>query len=183
MAYSAPARLVVSRIYLVGFMASGKTAVGAALAAREGLRFLDLDREIEHRADGEIRRIFERRGEAAFRDLEHDALRTSVSSPSIVVATGGGAMAFERNQEIIRTAGYSVWLDASFETLLARLDEAGRRQRPLFRDEVQARSLYEERLSSYRLADLHVRVSAEDTASGVAARIARLLPRESVCAT
>lgn len=172
-----------SRIYLTGFMAAGKTAVGAALAALLGLRFLDLDREVERRAGTSIRRIFERQGEAAFRDLEHTALRATASLDSVVVATGGGTMAFERNRSLIRELGICVWLDASFETVVARLDAAGQSRRPLFRSRDEARALYDERLPAYRMADFRVAVSQADTATGVAARIARLLPRESVCAT
>ena len=128
------------RIYLTGFMAAGKTAVGGALAALLGYRFIDLDRQIEARAGLSAAEIFERRGEEAFRELEHRALEGTANLRQTVIATGGGAMTFERNRALIRRLGLSVWLDPGFEIILARLDEAGRRRRPLFRDPEQARS-------------------------------------------
>lgn len=164
-----------SRIFLTGFMASGKTAVGSALADRLGYRFLDLDREVEARAGASVREIFARRGEAAFRDLEHRALAATAAAGEVVVATGGGAVVFERNRALIRRLGVSVWLDPGFETLLARLDEEGRRERPLLRDPEQARRLYESRLGAYARADLRIEIAADETAPEVAARIARSL--------
>lgn len=162
------------RIYLTGFMAAGKTAVGKALAAILGYRFVDLDSEIEARAGCSVREIFARRGEAAFRELEHEALRATASDRRLVVATGGGTVTFERNRALIRRLGTSVWLAPAFETLLARLDEEERAQRPLLGDPQQARELYRQRLDAYRRADIRIGVDADETAAGVAARIARL---------
>jgi shikimate kinase len=173
----------VARIFLVGFMACGKTAVGSALAARLGVRFVDLDREVEAAAGAAVATIFARRGEAAFRDLEHQALRRTSAVPSAVVATGGGTMIAERNRELIRELGTSVWIDAGFDVILDRLSPRGRSKRPLFRDEDQARELYLERLPFYRLADLRIEVAPASTARGVAARIADLLARENLCGT
>ena len=171
------------RVYLVGFMACGKTAVGSALAARLGVRFIDLDREIETAAGAEVATIFARGGEAVFRDFEHQALRRTSAAAATVVATGGGIMTVERNRALIRELGTSVWLDASFDVILDRLDARGRRKRPLFQDEEQAERLYRNRLADYRRADLRVAIDIADTASGVAARIADLLARENLCGT
>lgn len=172
-----------SRVFLVGFMASGKTAVGSALAARLGVRFIDLDREIETAAGADVATIFARCGEAGFRDLEHQALRRTSEEAAAVVATGGGAMSAARNRALIRELGTSVWLDVAFDVILGRLSPAGRRKRPLFQDEDQALELFRERRAFYRRADLRVEIDAADTASGVAARIANLLTRENLCAT
>ena len=163
-----------SRIYLIGFMAAGKTAVGGALAASLDVRFVDLDREIETDTGLEVRQIFELRGEEAFRDLEHRALERTAAVPRAVIATGGGLMTFERNRALLRRLGLSVWLDPGFETILARLDAAGRLRRPLFRDPEQARELYRQRRGAYARSDLRIAVAADETAEAVAARIARL---------
>jgi shikimate kinase len=181
---SEPGRPVASpRVFLVGFMASGKTAVGSALAARLGVRFIDLDREIEAAAGADVATIFAQRGEPAFRDLEHQALRRTSAAAAAVVATGGGAMIAARNRALIRELGTSVWLDAGFDVILDRLSPSGRRQRPLFRDEEQALKLFRERRDFYRRADLRLEIDLADTARGVAARIADLLTRENLCAT
>lgn len=163
------------RIYLTGFMACGKTAVGEELAARLGYRFIDLDAEIEARAGETVRQIFERRGEAAFRDLEHRALAATAKVGEAVIATGGGLPTVERNRALLGRLGLSVWLDPSFETLLARLDEEGMKKRPLFADRSQARDLHRDRLDAYRRADIHIRIDAGETAADVAVRIAQLL--------
>lgn len=172
-----------SRVFLVGFMASGKTAVGSALAVRLGVRFIDLDREIETAAGADVATIFARNGEAAFRDFEHQALRRTSAAAAAVVATGGGAMIAERNRALIRELGTSVWLDAGFDVILDRLSPGGRRKRPLFQDEEQARELFRERRTFYSRADLRVTIELADTARGVAARIADLLMRETLCGT
>ncbi len=171
------------RVFLVGFMASGKTAVGSALAARLGVRFIDLDREIETAAGADVEKIFTHFGEATFRDLEHEALRRTSEEAAAVVATGGGAMIAERNRALIRELGTSVWLDAGFDVILDRLSPGGRRKRPLFQDEEQALELYRERRAFYRRADLRVEIEFADTARRVAARIADLLLRGNLCAT
>ena len=169
------------RIYLIGFMAAGKTQIGIGLASLLGYRFRDLDQEIEGRAEMSVAEIFERRGEDVFRDLEHECLAGTSSLENAVIATGGGTMTFERNRGLIRDLGLSVWLDPSFEILLERLRLGARGSRPLFRDESQARSLYDSRLRAYRMADLRIETTAEDTPRCVAAKIAARL-RERSCA-
>ena len=85
------------RIYLTGFMGCGKTTVGRLLARRLGAPFVDLDDEVERRAGMTVREIFERQGEPAFRQMEAEALRGTLALPDVVVAMGGGTMAFEAN--------------------------------------------------------------------------------------
>ncbi len=169
------------RVYLVGFMAAGKSAVGSALAGLLGVDFYDLDRLIEQRAGAPVHEIFERRGEGWFRDLEHQCLEQTGALESAVIATGGGTMTFARNRELIGRLGASVWLDPPFETLMARLEKGGGPTRPLFRDPEQARALYHSRLDAYRMADLRIETLGRETADDVAARIAAEL-RERNCA-
>ncbi len=83
------------RIFLVGFMASGKSSVGRRVAERLGLPFVDVDTEIERTSGRTIRAIFEESGEAAFREREAEFLEGIASLPGVVVATGGGAFAQE----------------------------------------------------------------------------------------
>lgn len=169
------------RLYLTGFMAAGKTAVGSALAENLGRVFCDLDAVIEQEAGETVREIFARRGEAAFRDLEHECLGRTAELAGAVIATGGGTMSFARNRELIRRLGVSVWLDPPFDTLLARLRRSVAADRPLYGDENETRALYHRRLDAYRMSDLRIEPSSGESAPSVAARIAHLL-RERRCA-
>jgi shikimate kinase len=163
------------RIYLTGFMGSGKTTVGRRLAAALGVPFVDLDQEIELRAGQTVRLIFERLGEPAFRQMEAEALRGTLALPDVVVATGGGTMAFEGNARLIRSNGLSVWLNPPFATIASRIGGLGKADRPLFKDEVQALALYRERLPAYRRADLTVDVAPGEGPEEIAARIALMI--------
>jgi shikimate kinase len=163
------------RVYLTGFMGSGKTAAGRKLAERLGVPFVDLDSEVEQRAGMTVREIFERLGEPAFRSLEQEALRGTGELPDAVVATGGGTVTFEANARWIAANGVSVWLNPPFATIVSRIGALGKRDRPLFRDEIQALALYRERLPAYRQADLAVDVGPAEQAEEIAARIDLLL--------
>jgi shikimate kinase len=163
------------RIYLTGFMGCGKTTVGRLLAQRLGVGFIDLDMEIERRMGMTVRQIFERQGEPAFRQMEAEALRGTLALPDVVVATGGGTMAFEANAALIRANGLSVWINPAFATISSRIGGRGKTNRPLFKDGSQALALYRERLSAYRRADLTVDVAPHEGPEEIAARIALLI--------
>lgn len=174
--------VAVMRVYLVGFMGSGKSTVGAALAAALEHPLVDLDKVIESRAGLTVREIFEQRGEPAFRELEHVALLETLELPDVIVATGGGTFATPGNAQVIGRAGVSVWLNPSFATIMRRIGALGKQDRPLFRDEVEALSLYRARLDAYRQADLVVEVRDDETPEEAAARIALWL-RQTTCVT
>jgi shikimate kinase len=164
------------RLYLIGFMGAGKTTVGALVAERLGVPFVDLDSEVERAAGHPVREVFARQGEAAFRAWESEALRRTFATPDVVVATGGGTLGVEANREAIARLGYSVWLHPSFATIVARIG-AGKEDRPLFRTESEALALYRERLPLYRRADATIEIGADETAAEVAARLVLTLPR------
>jgi shikimate kinase len=146
-------------LYLVGFMAAGKSAVARGLAATLGWRLVDLDEAIERDAGLSVRRVFELYGERVFRGLEQAALqRCARSRPGLVVALGGGAFANRRSRVAIRRSGVSIWLDAPFRVLVRRL--ANDHSRPLARDTRRLYQLYRARLPAYHGADLRVRIGS-----------------------
>jgi shikimate kinase len=149
----------VHTVALVGFMGAGKTTVGQELARRLDWRFADLDQLIESREGRTIPQIFQAEGEAGFRALEHGVLAESLAVPgsgSTVLALGGGAFVVEKVRALLRERQVpAVWLDAPAEELFRRCEQP-EVVRPLRRDPEQFTKLYEQRLSSYRQADLHV---------------------------
>lgn len=163
------------RVFLTGFMGSGKTTVGRLLSDRLELPFIDLDTEIELRAGMSVREIFELGGEALFRRLEHEALASALGRPEAVIATGGGTVAQEANLRLLETGGVSVWLDPPFSLISERIGVLGKEDRPLFQTEAQALELYRSRLGAYRRADVRLEVEPGEEPEEVAARIALLL--------
>jgi shikimate kinase len=163
------------RIFLTGFMGCGKTTVGRRLAQRLGVGFVDLDEEIERRAGMTVRQIFEQQGEPVFRQMEAEALRGTLALPDVVVALGGGTMAFETNAALIGANGLSVWINPAFATISSRIGGRGKADRPLFKDDVQALALYRERLPAYRRADVTMDVASYEGPEEIAARIALLI--------
>jgi len=157
-------------IFLVGFMGSGKSTVGRALADQLGWGFADLDEDIEKREGMPIVQIFDTHGEAQFRQAETAALRERVRSveggrPS-VIALGGGAFLNEENFQMVSNNGVTVWLDCPFATVERRL--AGYRHRPLARDPERLRELFAVRRSGYERADYCVAVENDDAAATAA---------------
>ncbi len=165
-------------VCLAGFMGCGKTTVGNLLARQLAWRFEDLDARIEQNAGLSIPAIFETRGEAAFREIEHEELeralgRVAESKGATVMALGGGTYAQPGMVERLRDFGaIAVWLDCPLELLLARCATVS--NRPLFRDEVSFRELLAARLPFYEQADY--RVPGDDNPARVVAQILALPP-------
>jgi shikimate kinase len=144
------------KIYLVGFMAAGKTTVARALAARLGWRAEDIDELIEARERRTVADIFARNGEPYFRTLEREILRLVLPLRHAVVATGGGTFMDPDNRAAINLDGVSVWLDVPLDELLARLPADGRR--PMAADRTQMERLFAMRQAGY--ANARVRIDA-----------------------
>lgn len=150
------------KIYLVGFMAAGKTTLAHALGERLAWRIEDLDGLIEARERSTIADIFARRGEPYFRAVEREMLRLVLPLRHTVVATGGGTFVDAENRALINGDGLSLWIDVPFEELLARLPTDGRR--PLASDREQMARLYAIRCLSYEQA--HLRLEAHGAPIG-----------------
>ncbi|MCW5981773.1 MAG: shikimate kinase [Bryobacteraceae bacterium] len=151
-------------IYLVGFMACGKTTIGRMLAETLGWSFVDIDDDIEARAKTTISDIFDAVGEEEFRRLETGALTERVRmierGDPMVIALGGGAFARSENYELISTNGVSIWLKCPLSMLQQRVASAT--HRPLARDPARFAELYRARLPLYGRADFHVEIRSDD---------------------
>lgn len=114
-------------IYLIGPTGSGKTAVGRQLARDTGLRFLDSDHEIEQRTGVEVSYIFEKEGEAGFRERETEMIRELTAGSGAIVATGGGAVLAAENRELLAASGIVVYLKTTVDEQLKRTSRSQRR--------------------------------------------------------
>jgi len=160
-------------IFLVGFMGSGKTSVGRELAAKLKREFINLDDVIVDREGKSINQIFEERGEGYFRQIESDLLREVAPSKNVVIALGGGCFVSEENRRIVKQHGRSIWLDCLLEVIIDRL--TGDASRPLYQNPKQMLRLLESRVSSYRQADMTVKVTYDKTPGDLADEIIRAL--------
>ncbi|PYT20802.1 MAG: shikimate kinase [Acidobacteria bacterium] len=156
-------------IYLVGFMACGKTTIGTLLAERLGWKFVDMDQDIEARQGDSIAAIFEKSGEQEFRRIETETIRARVRDiergEATVVAMGGGAFVQPVNLDLLSKRGISIWLDCSFETVQRRVLETA--HRPLARDMVRFEQLYRSRLAAYGRADYRIAIHSDDPSAAV----------------
>jgi shikimate kinase len=146
--------VTADKIYLVGFMAAGKTTVARALGQRLGWRVEDVDDLIERRERATVAEIFARHGEPYFRRAEREILHLLQPMRHVVVATGGGTFADPDNRALITLDGISVWLDVPLGDLILRIPQDGRR--PLAADRAQLERLYAARTEAYRLAQIRV---------------------------
>jgi shikimate kinase len=138
-------------------MGAGKTTVGRRLAQKLGLSFVDADAEIERAAGETIPEIFERHGEAAFRDGERRVIARLLADGPQVLATGGGAFMDETTRANIAARGISVWLRADLDVLMRRVARRG--NRPLLKQGDPRRTmerLIGERYPVYQRADITV---------------------------
>ena len=169
-------RLGGRSLYLIGMMGSGKTSTGRPLAERLEYGFVDADAVIEQAAGCTIPEIFERDGEAGFRELESQVMSAICQRHSLVVATGGGVVTQRKNWGLLHS-GIVIWLDVMRDQLLARL-RADATERPLLQSpdpEAALDDLLAERKPLYAEADLTVVIDQENPAT-VAEGILQLLP-------
>ena len=162
-------------LYLIGMMGSGKTSVGELVSRQLGsYTFLDTDATLEAATKRTVADIFEKDGEAAFRELEGSIMEQVAAYVRLVVATGGGVVTRQQNWASLRQ-GIVVWLDPDVETLTARLssgDEAGKR--PLRQQGDVGATLaatLEKRREFYEQCDVRVSIQGEENASDTAARV------------
>jgi shikimate kinase len=166
-------------LYVVGFMAAGKSTVGRLLAHRLGWSFFDTDEEIERAEKTAVSELFRARGEAEFRRIEGAMIRQHVEwighGRPAVLALGGGAFCQPENREILLAGGIAVWLDCPFDVVERRVAQAS--HRPLARDPQSFAALFHSRRETYRLADIRVPIESDDPAVTVDAILTHPLLR------
>ena len=165
------------RIALVGFMGSGKTAVGERLARFLGYSFRDSDAEIERDQGRAVSEIFALQGEGRFRELESHWVNGLADEMRVVIATGGGMFEPEPVRRRLLSSAHCIWLDTPLERIWERCQDVG--TRPLFGDLEALRGLHAVRVNNYRLAHRRVDVgdrSADEIAEEIATSIGKAKP-------
>ncbi len=151
-------------LYLLGFMASGKTTIGRAIAHELGWSFADIDSHIEREHRTTIADMFDIHGEPHFRNLESSAIRHYVNRVEAgmpwVIALGGGAITRAQNWELIKNNGVSIWLDCPLEIIRRRLSDDA--TRPLAKDRAGLTQLFESRRPLYARADFRIEIDSDD---------------------
>lgn len=169
-------------ISLVGFMASGKSTVGALLAKKLKRRFVDMDLELSKRFGMSIVQVFESRGERAFREEESRLLEELGRRERLVIATGGGVPERESNRKLMASTGMTVHLETDFEACYQRLTLEERQARPLWRDKHTLRLLFEHRKNLYSQCAWTVTVDGKTPEYIVSEIMERLIPEEKITA-
>lgn len=144
---------MTKNLILCGFMGCGKTTVGENLRKKSGMNLIDTDTYIEKTQGMTISEIFEKYGEDYFRDLEHKACKELSEKKGVIISTGGGALTFQRNVDVLKNTGTVVLIDVPLEVLKERLKNDTTRpllQRP-DKDEAM-KTLYEKRMPLYKSA-------------------------------
>ena len=172
------------QIIITGFMGSGKSVLAHELAQILGCQALDLDYEITQRQQRLPKEIIETDGELAFREIETRTLSEVLEEflkreATRVIALGGGTWTLARNRDVIHKHNcLTVWLDAPFDLCWKRILASGD-ERPLARNESEARNLFKDRRTSYKRADLHVEASENKSAGDLAREIAQAYGSQS----
>lgn len=149
---------LIKPIVLVGLMGVGKTTIGRRLAARLGLPFIDADHEIEAAAGLTIAEIFERYGEAHFRDGESRVIARLLDGSLKIIATGGGAFMHHLTRQRILDTATAIWIDAEVDVLAERVGRRG--NRPLLQGgdvHTVLQKLADVRNPVYALAPIHIK--------------------------
>ena len=121
------------KIFLIGFMGSGKSTMGRKLANFLHYEFVDLDKLIEHKAGMSIAEYFSKNGEESFRELERDTLQQTEFNNNAVIATGGGVPCYFDNMDWMYKEGKVVYLSMEPKALADRLKHS-KVSRPLIKD-------------------------------------------------
>jgi shikimate kinase len=163
-------------IVITGFMGCGKSKVAQELAVRGNVAMVDLDEWITARVGRSPAQLITEDGEAAFREIESNALRELLQANEAgVIALGGGAWIEKVNRDLIdQYSCTSIWLDTPFTICWERI-AASEEDRPLGRTRDEAEARYNRRKPVYALAQLHIHVSADQTLNDLVSTVGAAL--------
>ncbi len=164
-------------IVLIGFMGTGKDTIGRLLAQSLNMEFISTDNLIEFSAGMSIKEIFEKRGEAYFRRLEEQALRTMKGLKNVVIATGGGIVINPKNRARLRKMGRVVHLDAELSVLKKRI--ITKDKRPLIKTQSDIEILYKRRKGMYDFAEIIIDTTCSSPRMIVNEIVAQLMLKEN----
>ena len=173
------------RIYLTGFMGSGKSTIGPILANTIGYEFVDIDRAIEASEKTSVNTIFQQHGESRFRSIERMTLMKVSSRTGLVIALGGGTLTDPENLQIVLNTGIVIYLKISQDQLFHRLRHRSDRPMlastdgtPLNDDQLRQRitALYDVREPLYALADITLQTDETRLGLTVDHLVRRLAP-------
>ncbi|MHB9055550.1 MAG: shikimate kinase [Paludibacteraceae bacterium] len=156
------------RIFLIGYMGSGKTTIGQIVATNLNLNFMDMDAHIENKEHKTVAQIFSELGEEKFRELEHKCLLEVAEYENVIISTGGGAPCFFDNMVIMNTKGDTIYIHLTPKELANRLKTTTIHKRPLLAKyqgndlEAFIASNLEKRESFYNQAKLKVNGTDEE---------------------
>lgn len=172
---------MVKRVFLVGFMGSGKTTIGKHLAKDMKWQFIDMDDYFEKKHECKIKEFFAKYGEAQFRIAENEVVKELATQENVVVATGGGAPCYYDNMEIMNAAGATIYINVEPRDLAKRLKNA-KADRPLLADKSDEELLdyitskLNERDGHYRKA--HMTVDGEHLPFGAYKTLVEMYPED-----
>lgn len=174
---------MVNRVFLIGFMGSGKSTIGRYISSDMKWRFIDMDDYFEQKHQCTIKEFFAKYGEDKFRIAENEVVRELSSATDAVIATGGGAPCYFDNMEIMNKAGLTIYLDVQPSDLANRLKKA-KDNRPLLADKTDEQLLsyieskLAEREQHYRKA--HMVVDGEHLPFATYKTLIQMFPEENL---
>ncbi|MDD3321026.1 MAG: shikimate kinase [Paludibacter sp.] len=158
----------MNRIFLIGYMGSGKSTIGKLLAAKLNYSFVDMDAYIEEKQFKSVSQIFAEKGENEFRLLEQKCLHEVAEFEDVIISTGGGAPCFFDNMEYMKLRGLTVYLNLTANELKDRLESSKANKRPLLanRKGDELLKFISEGLSKrepfYLQAEVHIKNNSEE---------------------
>lgn len=169
--------MITKPVFLCGYTSSGKTTVGKELARQLGVPFFDTDELLAEQAGQTPQQVFAEKGEAYFRDLEHEIARQTCTYPPSVISTGGGMLTSKRNGKLLSECGTIIYLNRPFEACYRSLMQNP--DRPLIKNNTkeELRERYEKRAVSYQ-AYADFTIKNDRTPKLTAQRILALLETE-----
>ena len=170
------------RIFLIGYMGSGKTSIGKRIAEKLHFQFIDMDQHIESQLNKSIAEIFDEYGEAFFRELERKSLLEISNRENAIIATGGGAPCHFDNIDVMNRNGVTVYIRLSPKQLSDRLKTTNIKKRPLLanQNEDDLENYIQQNLSKRELVYLQAQLIVTGSDEEIAEQIIRFVEKSAI---